>query len=121
MWSPTHLEPLQLDPVSHSFPMKRIAIIGGGIAGLTAAYELARPAATAPHIEGDLYEAPHRLGGIVETVPDGGFIVECGPDAWVTGSPGPASSPRARPRHELILSNDATRRTYIILQRGKAG
>ncbi len=58
---------------------RRIAVVGGGIAGLAAAYEAARQPVWQP----TLFEASGRLGGIVETVQQDGFTVECGPDAWV--------------------------------------
>src|ERR1700685_4483034 len=67
--------------------VKRIAIVGGGIAGLTAAYELAQQARNGASIEVVLFESSNRLGGIVETVREGGFIIECGPAAWVTEKP----------------------------------
>ena len=67
--------------------MKRVAIIGGGVAGLAAAYELARLARDGADVQGVLFEASTRLGGIVETVREGGFVIECGPDAWVTEKP----------------------------------
>jgi oxygen-dependent protoporphyrinogen oxidase len=60
--------------------MKRIAIVGGGIAGLTAAYELSRLASNGAAVEVTLFEASSRLGGIVETVREGGFVIECGPE-----------------------------------------
>ena len=67
--------------------MKRVAIVGGGVAGLAAAYELARLARNGADVQGVLFEASTRLGGIVETVREGGFVIECGPDAWVTEKP----------------------------------
>ena len=66
--------------------MRRIAIIGGGISGLTAAYELGRQARDGAPVEAVLFESTQRLGGIVETVREGGFTVECGPDGWVSCS-----------------------------------
>lgn len=96
--------------------MRRIAIIGGGISGLTAAYELSRLARDGAQVEAVLFESTQRLGGIVETVREGGFTVECGPDGWV------GTKPWARElavelglADELIPSNDATRRTWILL------
>jgi oxygen-dependent protoporphyrinogen oxidase len=96
--------------------MKRIAIIGGGIAGLSAAYELARLARDGAPIEAVLFEASTRFGGIIETVREGGFTIEAGPDAWVN------AKPHARElaielglESELIPSNDATRKTHIFL------
>jgi oxygen-dependent protoporphyrinogen oxidase len=96
--------------------VKRIAIVGGGIAGLAAAYELARLVKNGAEIEVVLFEASHRLGGIVETVREGGFVIECGPDSWVTEKPwahqlahdlGLAT--------EIMPSNDATRKTYVLI------
>ena len=63
--------------------MKRIAIVGGGIAGVAAAYFLAQAANAGAEFEVVLFESGRRLGGIVETVREGGFVVECGPDGWV--------------------------------------
>ena len=90
--------------------MKRIAIIGGGLAGLTAAWQLHQLG----H-EFTLYEASARLGGIVETVRRDGFVVELGPDGWVTEKPWAAELARDLGLgDELISSNDATRVTYIL-------
>ncbi len=68
--------------------MKRIAIVGGGMAGVTAAYELSRlNALDGEDIQVTLFEASPRLGGIVETIREGGFVIEGGPDGWVTEKP----------------------------------
>ncbi|HMH11485.1 MAG TPA: protoporphyrinogen oxidase [Edaphobacter sp.] len=96
--------------------MKRIAIVGGGIAGLTAAYELSQQARNGASIEVVLFESTHRLGGIVETIREGGFIIECGPDAWVTEKPwAKALADELGLADEIISSNDATRKTYVLL------
>jgi protoporphyrinogen/coproporphyrinogen III oxidase len=95
--------------------MKRIAIIGGGIAGVTAAYELARLAREGAAVEATLFEASSRLGGIVETIREGGFIIEGGPDGWVTEKPWARElAEELGLAGELLPSNDATRRTYIL-------
>ena len=96
-------------------PPKRIAIVGGGIAGVTAAYELAKQARAGADIEVTLFEASPRLGGIVETVREGGFIVECGPDGWVTEKPWARElAIELGLADELLPSLDATRKTYIF-------
>lgn len=96
--------------------MKRIAIIGGGIAGLTAAYELSRQAGNGAEVEAVLFEASPRLGGIVETVREGGFVIECGPDAWVTEKPWARElAEELGVADEIIASNDATRKTYVLM------
>lgn len=96
--------------------MKRIAIIGGGIAGLTAAYELARLAREGAPIEAVLFESSSRFGGLIETVREGGFTVECGPDGWVSAKPWARElAVELGLASELIPSNDATRKTHIFL------
>ena len=42
----------------------RTAIIGGGIAGMAAAYELEKARATGAVVEYTLFEASERLGGV---------------------------------------------------------
>jgi protoporphyrinogen/coproporphyrinogen III oxidase len=96
--------------------VKRIAIVGGGIAGLTAAYELSQQARNGASIEVVLFESSNRLGGIVETVREGGFIIECGPDAWITEKPwAKVLAEELGLADEIISSNDATRKTYVLL------
>lgn len=96
--------------------MKRIAIVGGGIAGLTAAHELSQQTRNGAGIEVVLFESSNRLGGIVETVREGGFIIECGPDAWVTEKPWARTlAEELDLADEIIASNDATRKTYVLL------
>ncbi len=91
---------------------KRIAIIGGGISGLTAAYVLHRD--YAGNCEFTLFEASNRLGGIIETVRRDGFTIECGPDSWVTEKPWAEELARELGlAGELLPSNDRERRTYI--------
>ena len=96
--------------------MRRIAIIGGGIAGLTAAYEVVRLAREGVAVEAVLYESSNRLGGIIETVHEGGFTIEAGPDAWVTAKPWASElATELGLAAELLPSNDATRKTWILL------
>ena len=64
--------------------MNRIAIVGGGITGLAAAYELERTS----DVEIDLYEASSRLGGKLRTEAEGGLLVEGGPDCFFSRKPG---------------------------------
>ncbi len=99
--------------------MKRIAIIGGGISGLTAAYELELARQKGAAIDWHLYEASHRLGGIIQTTridtPEGRYILEGGPDGWVTEKPWARDlAIELGLESELIDSNDATRKTYIL-------
>jgi protoporphyrinogen/coproporphyrinogen III oxidase len=95
--------------------MKRIAIIGGGIAGVAAAYEVAQQQRAGAAIEFVLFEATSRLGGIVETDRSDGFVVECGPDSWVTEKPWARElAMELGLESELVSSNDERRKTYIV-------
>ncbi len=94
--------------------MKRIAIVGGGIAGLSAAYELARTHIDSAPCTFTLFEAAPRLGGIVETERRAGFVVECGPDSWVSEKPAArALAVELGLEEALIASNDRWRKTYL--------
>lgn len=68
-------------------PETRVAIVGGGIAGMSAAYELARARADGPPLQLDLYEASDRLGGVIRTEWEGDFLLDTGPDSLVMFKP----------------------------------
>jgi len=93
----------------------KIAIIGGGISGLTAAYEFELARKRGADIDWQLYEASDRLGGIIETTRKDGFILEGGPDGWVSEKPWARElASELGLEDQLIYSNDATRKTYIL-------
>ncbi|TGB05276.1 protoporphyrinogen oxidase [Halobacillus salinus] len=60
---------------------KRVVVIGGGIAGLTAAYRLQQNGAQDVNVQ--LVEASERLGGKIQTVRKDGFTIERGPDSFL--------------------------------------
>jgi oxygen-dependent protoporphyrinogen oxidase len=62
-----------------------IAVIGGGITGLSAAYELATIAP--PQARLLLFEASGRLGGKVRTDAVDGVLTEAGPDSFLVREP----------------------------------
>ena len=61
-------------------PLKRIAVIGGGISGLAAAWQLSR----ASNVETRLLEASDRVGGVLETMYDQGYLIERSADNFAT-------------------------------------
>ena len=98
--------------------MKRVAIVGGGVAGLAAAYELSRQVHNGAALHVVLFEASTRLGGIIETVHEGEFVIECGPDAWVTEKPWASElADELGLGDEVMASNDATRKTYVLVDK----
>jgi oxygen-dependent protoporphyrinogen oxidase len=96
--------------------MIRIAIIGGGISGLTAAFTLEEQRRTGA-LEYTLYESSPRLGGVLCTEHIQDCIVEAGPDSFLTEKPAAADLCRALGLgDQLIASNDADRKTYILVR-----
>ena len=96
--------------------MTRIAILGGGISGLTAAYEFEKARLAGADIDWHLYEASGRLGGIIQTTQRDGFTLEGGPDGWVTEKPWATGLAKELGlEDQIIYSNDAARKTYILL------
>ena len=98
--------------------MNRIAILGGGIAGLAAAYELEQQRRAGKPLDWHLYEASSRFGGTVQTTrrmtKDGEWILEGGPDAWVTEKPWARElAEELGLSDEVIASNDAGKKTYV--------
>jgi oxygen-dependent protoporphyrinogen oxidase len=98
---------------------KRIAVLGGGIAGLAAAYTLARARQSSAPVEDLLVEGRDRLGGVIRTERLEGFVIEAGPDSFLAEKPEAAALARELGLGDsLIGSNDGQRRTYI-LHRGR--
>lgn len=96
--------------------MTRIAIIGGGISGLAAAFTLEEHR-RAGAVEYTLYESSPRLGGVLRTEHIQGCLVEGGPDSFITEKPWAAELCRELGLSEhLIGSNDADRKTYILVR-----
>ena len=94
---------------------RSVAIVGGGIAGLAAAYELAKQQRDGARISFTLVEASERLGGIVETHHKDDFVIEGGPDGWVTDKPWARELADELGLHdEIIPSNDETRVTWVL-------
>jgi len=93
----------------------RVAVIGGGIAGLAAAYELARRAGSP--VEYDLYEAGPRLGGVISSAVVDGTVIEHGPDSFLTEKPAAAELCRELGLESSLMgSNDAERKTFILVR-----
>ncbi len=94
----------------------RIAIVGGGIAGLAAAYEVEKARAENAAIQYTLYESRPRLGGSLASEVVDGAVLEEGPDSFLTEKPAAAELCRELGLEtDLLPSNDAARKTHIVV------
>jgi oxygen-dependent protoporphyrinogen oxidase len=94
---------------------RSVAIVGGGLAGLTAAYELQRLRHNGADVTFTVIESSKRLGGIVGTHRQDGFVIECGPDGWVTEKPWARElAEELGLGDEVIESKDEGRVTWVL-------
>jgi len=97
--------------------MKRIAIIGGGIAGLAAAYEIELARRGGAEVEFTLFEERPRLGGAIASEVVDGSVLECGPDSFISEKKAAAELCRELGIGEsLTPSNDAERKTFVLVR-----
>jgi oxygen-dependent protoporphyrinogen oxidase len=97
--------------------MKRIAIVGGGISGLAAAFALEKQKKLGAAVEYVLFESSARFGGVIQTESVDGCVIEAGPDSFLTEKPWAADLCRELGLgDQLIGSNDAQRKTYILVK-----
>jgi oxygen-dependent protoporphyrinogen oxidase len=105
--------------------MKRIIIVGGGVAGLGAAFKVARAASEGHSVEFVLIEKDPRIGGkiLTEIVHDPSdespFIVDGGPDCFLTEKPACHRIAKLIGSFDDELPTDDSRRRTWILSRGK--
>ena len=94
----------------------KVAVVGGGIAGLSAAYHLQeRARAAGVPLECTLIESESRLGGKIVTDRSAGFAVEGGPDSFLTQKPGAVELCRKLGIYDrLVGTNEASRRVFIL-------
>jgi oxygen-dependent protoporphyrinogen oxidase len=86
-----------------------IGIIGGGITGLAAAYEL-----TVRRIPFQLFEASARLGGIIQTEHVDGFTIEAGPDSILAQKPAAIALCEALELRNRLISTNVPRTAFVL-------
>ena len=92
-----------------------VAVVGGGLAGLTLAYDVHR----ARRGRALLLEAGPRLGGVVRTEHVDGCLVEGGPDALLAQKPAALALCRELGLGDEIVATEAPR-TAFVLRDGRA-
>lgn len=100
--------------------LKRIAVIGGGIAGLAAAHrltELAREKNLACEIA--LFEARERLGGAIATERVDGFLVEAGPDSLISAKPWGVKLCERLGLGPCLIATNPSRENVLVVRGGR--
>lgn len=68
--------------------MKRLVVVGGGIAGLATAYRARKLAAErSVKVEIQVLESSSHVGGVIESITRDGCVMELGPDSIITEKP----------------------------------
>ncbi|HEV8455745.1 MAG TPA: protoporphyrinogen oxidase [Gemmatimonadales bacterium] len=94
--------------------MASIAIVGGGITGLTAAYRLKQRGSRVV-----VYEASDRIGGAIKSERRNGYLAELGPNSLATPTAGVAAllAELGLDSHRVAAAAEA--RTRYIVRRGR--
>lgn len=107
---------MAMDVSSVKSSSMRVAIIGGGLAGLSAAFFLRR---LSPLTTVDLFEASDRLGGAIRTEKIDGYLVEQGADMFATEPRAAVELCRELDIENQLLTPLPTARGAAIVYHGK--
>ena len=89
----------------------KIAIIGGGISGLAAAFQCQKKI---PDCQVAVLEKNERVGGVLRTEVRGGYLIEHSADMFTTDPPDALDFCRQIGRHEhLITTQDVPAKAYV--------
>lgn len=90
----------------------RVVVVGGGLAGLSAAHRMSE---LAPEHEVIVLEASERAGGMLGTIERDGFVIETGPESILRDKPAAMQLvDRLGIRDRLVSTNDAHRGAYVV-------
>ncbi|MBM4074723.1 MAG: protoporphyrinogen oxidase [Planctomycetes bacterium] len=100
--------------------VQRVAVIGGGLAGLAAANrltELSQERSTPLSVT--LYEGRSQLGGIVGTEQIGDYLVDVGADSFLTNKPAAVELCRRLGIEDRLVPTDERFRGALVLYEGR--
>ena len=92
---------------------QKIAIIGGGISGLSLAYRLGK---LTPHPTIELFEKSSSLRGTIQTEIRDGFVLEKGPDGFIQQKTTVRDLARELGIEQELIGTQSTNRRSMILQ-----
>ena len=96
--------------------VRRVAIVGAGITGLSAALRLILKH---DDVHVNIYEASSRAGGIIHTERRDGFLIEHGPDSFITNKPGGMQLYRDLGIADQLIGTDDEYRRSLVIHKGK--
>ena len=95
--------------------MRQAVVIGGGIAGLAAAYRLSELAREHHDpLAVTVVERSNRLGGPIQTEHEGGFVLECGADSFLSEKPWALALARRLGLEGELIPTGELRRTMVV-------
>ncbi len=100
--------------------VRRIVVVGGGIAGLAAAHAaVARGRELGRAVAVTILERSPRFGGNLQTERAEGFLFDAGPDSWVTTKPQAAALVRELGLGGSIIETNPDTRRFLIAWGGR--
>ena len=98
----------------------KIAVLGAGITGLTAAYELQRRAEKERRkVEIVVLEGSSRIGGKIQTETREGAVIEAGPDSFITTKPWAVELVRELGLEGELVKTSQGPNTVFVCHQGK--
>jgi oxygen-dependent protoporphyrinogen oxidase len=97
-------------------PAPRVAVIGGGISGLSAAHRIHE---LAPHAAITLFEASARLGGVLQTQRRDGYLIERSADMFITRDPWALELCRRIGFSDQLINTNSQYRKAFVAHRGR--
>ncbi|QDT89481.1 protoporphyrinogen oxidase [Gimesia algae] len=102
-----------------SSPAKRIAVVGGGITGLSAAFRLQELAdENNQPVEVTLFESQPEAGGWIGTINQEGYLIDTGADMFITNKPAAIELCQRLGLEDQLISTNQQYRGALILKDG---
>jgi len=94
---------------AHGGDSRSVAVVGAGITGLVAAYELRRRG-----VNVTLYESSTQAGGTIRTTHAEGFLAEHGPNSFVSSAPVEELLSKLDLHGDVVEANPAANRRFVV-------